>query len=517
MSSGNTGDSNNRSRSPLRSPATGTGKKSYIRRKDGSPVRHQLTKAKDILGMADDALEHGPTEEAKQLAATERARSKSPIPKGSSSKISKLQELENKKRLAAEDEARRRRQKEREEQDKANALEQKRKEKESATEKKLPKKKDRVTKVPESLVRPHAPQRVPKRSALLALGGKEAEAYKQQKEAEALATWEDAKSDGRWKIVQETFDGLSASDTKAEEAVDWDGSSESMLEATKVFETNPEKYVAMYYSTVSGDDSKITYILREGTTGYRPEGCGESGGKFKILQHKFQRLDPLPGGDNLVPWEDRDEYTDEMTHQGKDLHDDKTNIPILPCRGMGIADSANMTFIGSKDNDDDTNAINYDPPQPADIFQGTSIGNCWLLSAIACLADFDFAIERLFRKTPRLFERPFSDEVNQYIVTLWDLKTWSEVDIVVDERLALRPPKGNDSLCLLGAKPSCNKLWVPYLEKALSIHCGGWDKLEGAYYSDDSLATLRGNSHSRYLFRYFRWTMYCCVANVDRQ
>jgi len=63
-------------------------------------------------------------------------------------------------------------------------------------------------------------------------------------------------------------------------------------------------------------------------------------------------------------------------------------------------------------------------------------------------------------------------------VTLWDLPTWSEVDIVIDERLPIQPPPNSD--LLLGAKPSREgKLWVPYLEKAIACHCGGYDKLVG--------------------------------------
>ena len=63
------------------------------------------------------------------------------------------------------------------------------------------------------------------------------------------------------------------------------------------------------------------------------------------------------------------------------------------------------------------------------------MGDCWLLSGIASLAEFDGAIERLFRKTPTIEALP-ADGPNTYTVTLWDLPSWSEVDVVVDERLA---------------------------------------------------------------------------------
>ena len=66
-----------------------------------------------------------------------------------------------------------------------------------------------------------------------------------------------------------------------------------------------------------------------------------------------------------------------------------------------------------------------------------------------------------------------------YTVTLWDLSSWKEVDIKIDERLCAAP-EGSGQLQLLASKPSEDgELWVCYLEKALAIHCGGWDKLEG--------------------------------------
>ena len=48
---------------------------------------------------------------------------------------------------------------------------------------------------------------------------------------------------------------------------------------------------------------------------------------------------------------------------------------------------------------------------------------------------------------------------------------------MIDESLCQSPfHKGQ----LLGSKPSEDgELWVPYLEKAFAIHCGGWDHIIG--------------------------------------
>ena len=164
----------------------------------------------------------------------------------------------------------------------------------------------------------------------------------------------------------------------------------------------------------------------------------------------------------------RDKYTDNMTHNGRKLHS-KNNKPILPGRGMGCGDTPLLKIIGDVD--------------PSDIHQG-AVGDCWLLSGISSLAEFDGAVKRLFRKTPNMDQMPM-DGPNKYTITLWDLATWKEVDIVVDERLCATPDgKGH----LLGAKPSEDgELWVCYLEKALAAHCGGFDKITGGQCSKFSL------------------------------
>ena len=88
------------------------------------------------------------------------------------------------------------------------------------------------------------------------------------------------------------------------------------------------------------------------------------------------------------------------------------------------------------------------------------VGCCWLLSGISALAEFDGAIKKLFRKTPNLHEMPRSGP-NVYTVTLWDLETWTEVDIVIDERLAANPTTEYSTSTVLSAKPSTDgELWV---------------------------------------------------------
>jgi len=116
----------------------------------------------------------------------------------------------------------------------------------------------------------------------------------------------------------------------------------------------------------------------------------------------------------------------------------------------------------------------YGEVDPSDIGQG-GVGDCWLLSAISAMAEFEGIIQHLFRKTEVAETLP-RDDPNVYTVTLWDMSRWEETDIVIDERLVLKP----NGQGLLGCRPSVDgELWACYLEKAVAAHCGGWDQIEG--------------------------------------
>ena len=82
----------------------------------------------------------------------------------------------------------------------------------------------------------------------------------------------------------------------------------------------------------------------------------------------------------------------------------------------------------------------------------TDFCGSWLLSAISALAEYEGAIERLFSKTPDLFNKP-TDGWNTYVITLYNLPTGMQVDVSVDETLCTQ----SDSLQLLGAEPSLCK------------------------------------------------------------
>jgi len=267
-----------------------------------------------------------------------------------------------------------------------------------------------------------------------------------------------------WKCKKYRFAGAAKFEEKGKEET----VKGSLAKGLQTFKENPGNYTALAYQTDMKDwpekDQQYILLHREGTIKWQPQGVSPSGW-MTVHVNEYERL--LPFKDDILPKKFRDKYTDNMTFNGKKLHSAQRK-PIMPGRGMGVGDSPGLKIIGDVD--------------PSDIFQG-SVGDCWLLSGISSVAEFDGAIKRLFRKTPNLDKMPMDNKNgtvatgNMYTVTLWDLATFKEVDIVIDERL---PAHYNGSGALLAGKPSDDgELWACYLEKALAVHCGGWDKLVG--------------------------------------
>jgi hypothetical protein len=311
--------------------------------------------------------------------------------------------------------------------------------------------------------------------------------------ADAVDEYSDA-DPSKWKLSEVNFAGAASYESvgKKEEV-----KGKSIPKAIKKFKANPDKYVAMTYQTTMLEWPKeqhaYTYIHRAGTKGYKPTGLSAKGWMTLLLQ-EYEALPALK--DNLLPKQDRDKYTDNMTYGGRKLHN-KSNKPILPGRGMGVVDAPNLKIIGDVD--------------PSDVNQGT-VGDCWLLSGISSLAEFDGAVKHLFRKTKNLDKMPRGDGPNMYTITLWDLSTWKEVDVVVDERLCVA---ADGSGQLLASRPSEDgELWVCYLEKALAAHCGGWDKITGGQCTH-AWALMTGCKEQYTISKNAKTGKYACFAKYN--
>jgi len=212
----------------------------------------------------------------------------------------------------------------------------------------------------------------------------------------------------------------------------------------------PETWEGIRYQTSMTDwpedQQKYTLVRRVPRSGFCVQE--QEGGGFTWVHAKFQKL---PAEVEV----DADEYTDGMNFQGYALAP-----PKMPGRGQGVTDVPGLKIVGEVD--------------PSDVTQG-GVGDCWLLSAISAMAEFDGLITHLFRATPDLESLP-AESFNKYTLTLFDLSSWEPVEVVVDERLCSKA----DDTGLLGCAPSVSgELWVCYLEKAVAAHCGGWDKIDG--------------------------------------
>lgn len=104
---------------------------------------------------------------------------------------------------------------------------------------------------------------------------------------------------------------------------------------------------------------------------------------------------------------------------------------------------------------------------PSDVGQG-SLGDCWLLSAFACLAEHPGALENLL----------LTKEYNlrgSYKVRLFDDQAGVWRHIEVDDRIPCNATTGAP----LFAQPIDGELWVVILEKAFAKLCGSYARLEG--------------------------------------
>lgn len=296
--------------------------------------------------------------------------------------------------------------------------------------------------------------------------------------------WSAADPD-KWVFKEKIFNGAARFVEKA----DVEQVQGLIAEGIKRFKSAPGTYLAIMYQTNMvewpEDKQKYTLLPREGTLGYEPKLVDD--GFMTIITASYQPLPPL----NELGAGAKDNFTEAFQFRGQQLHRDD-NPAVLPGRGEGVGDLPSLKIIGDVD--------------PHDIHQGV-VGDCWLLSGISSLAEFDGAVRRLFRKTDGLGEKPRGEELNTYTVTLWDLPTWSEVDVTVDERLV----KSHDGRGLLGCTPSHDgELWVCYLEKALAVHCGGWDKIQGGQCTH-AWALLTGCRH-QYTIRLKESGLYVCYG-----
>mmetsp|Transcript_22958 Transcript_22958/g.50371 ORF Transcript_22958/g.50371 Transcript_22958/m.50371 type:complete len:442 (+) Transcript_22958:172-1497(+) len=105
--------------------------------------------------------------------------------------------------------------------------------------------------------------------------------------------------------------------------------------------------------------------------------------------------------------------------------------------------------------------------EPSDICQG-QLGDCWLMSALACLADVEGAIQRAF------ISKEYT-AYGKYKVRLYDKPKGDFMTVVVDDWIPCARGTGKTVF----AKPNGDEAWVLLLEKAMAKFKGSYANLDG--------------------------------------
>lgn len=101
---------------------------------------------------------------------------------------------------------------------------------------------------------------------------------------------------------------------------------------------------------------------------------------------------------------------------------------------------------------------------PNDILQG-GLGDCWLLSALSAVAEYDYRIKSLY------ITKNVS-KVGVYEVALCDMGIWRNV--VIDDYIPVHPNSNKLTFSGPRLEHGVQELWVVLMEKA-------WAKIYGSY------------------------------------
>lgn len=107
--------------------------------------------------------------------------------------------------------------------------------------------------------------------------------------------------------------------------------------------------------------------------------------------------------------------------------------------------------------------------EPADLIQG-QVGDCYLISALASLAETPAAIRSVVLNAERSARGQYSVRVFDGVARKWEVVT---VDDFVPVKKGTREP--------LMIRPHGNEIWACVIEKALAKYCGSYHALEAGH------------------------------------
>jgi hypothetical protein len=128
---------------------------------------------------------------------------------------------------------------------------------------------------------------------------------------------------------------------------------------------------------------------------------------------------------------------------------------------------------------------------PNDINQG-QLGDCWLLSSIACLAEFPEAVRKLFVAKQE-------NDMGVYTLLLYDTGLQDWVPVTVDDYLPCFEASDGATPAFAHAGPGSKEMWPCLLEKAFAKVCGGYQHISGGW-NWFAFQMLTGSDTSYYMW-----------------
>ena len=175
-------------------------------------------------------------------------------------------------------------------------------------------------------------------------------------------------------------------------------------------------------------------------------------------------------------------YEDDSFPAGPpSLYNDPSNVPEYD-KSMGCEQ-----WVRPKDIADNPvlflNGVN-----PGDIQQG-SLGDCWFLGSLCCIATNTHFLERLFVNTEHMLDYGF--------VTCQFFKNGNWQQVIIDTRLPYNSSYGSP---IYGHCKDPNEMWVPLIEKAYAKLHKTYEALNGGKMTD-AMVDLTGEASEKYNLR----------------
>ena len=139
-------------------------------------------------------------------------------------------------------------------------------------------------------------------------------------------------------------------------------------------------------------------------------------------------------------------------------------------KSLGNGQAADWVRVGELDLWHAQESVLFPPKIRASDLQQGGLGNCWLISGFACVAEHQGIIQRNFYTKEK-------SSRGKYAVRIYDRAKDRWEKVVVDD---LVPCKRGTRMPLF-ACPSGNHFWPILMEKAFAKYCGSYEALKGGH------------------------------------